>query len=224
MSENAISFQALLDSMEGVAYVVDRAGLIQACGGINWTTFACNNGGWGIADAASVVGRPLLDFVTGIRVADAYRGYMARLFDGAEPHIRFPFRCDAPDLRREHWMTIRPIAADGAVQGLLFQSVTLGETLRPPLDLFDLNDVRARLAETQSWPIVTICSYCHDVTHSAAESAGWLTPEDYYRRGGSSEVRLSHGICPSCYGVHVIPYLEAEQADDGGAEWVAPPS
>jgi len=59
-----------------------------------------------------------------------------------------------------------------------------------------------KMSDAEQSKIVKVCSYCHNVAndnHDDAAPVAWITPEEYYQRGGTSEVRLSHGICPPCY-------------------------
>ena len=69
-----------------------------------WKGFARENGAAGLADIA---GRSLWDFVVGADVRDVYRQMLDRVReDGGS--IGFPFRCDAPALRRFLEMEIVP--------------------------------------------------------------------------------------------------------------------
>lgn len=207
----SLPFQALLDGMEGIAYVVDRDGMLLACGRNNWSSFARDNGGDAIVDTRSVIGRSILDFIAGEDVVAAYRGYMDRLIDRSIDAVVFSFRCDAPDVRRELWMTIHPIESDGRVAALLFQSIPLDEMPRPPISLFDHEALRTMIDDRRSRPIVKLCAYCAEVAKSDGRSAEvWLSAEAYYRDGGEADVRLSHGICPSCHERHVLPYLGSD--------------
>lgn len=207
-----LPFQVLLDAMEGVSYIVDRDRRLLCCGRRNWSCFARENGGAGIADPGSVIGRSILDFVGGDDVIAAYRGYMSELFDGAIEAVAFEFRCDAPDMRRDLWMTIRPLEADGRIDALLFQSITVRELTRPVLGIFDFEALRAHASNRQSLPIVTLCAYCARVATAAAgdDERKWVSAETYYQNGGTSEVRLSHGICGSCHDRYVAALLAAE--------------
>lgn len=206
------SFQALLDGMEGVSYVVVGDGCILACGHRNWTKFARENGGNRIADPATVVGRPILDFIIGDDVAAAHRGYLTRLLSGSIDAVTFEFRCDAPDLRRDLWMSIRPLQSAGRASALLYQSIIVDELPRPPMNLFDFEALRVRTAGRSTRPIVRLCAYCAKVATSATagEDPDWIPPEDYYRKGGDSDVRISHGVCADCHGRHVAPFLADE--------------
>jgi len=55
-------------------------------------------------------------------------------------------------------------------------------------------------------PLLGICSYCHYVRSPAAGSAErWITSDSYRQRNGTTEVVLSHGICPDCFDHLVKP-------------------
>lgn len=207
-----LPFQVLLDAVEGVSYIVGRDGRLLCCGRKNWSRFARENGGAGIADPGSVIGRSILDFVSGEDVVAAYRGYMSELFDGALEAVAFEFRCDAPDVRRDLWMTIRPLEVDGRIDALLFQSITVRELSRPPVSIFDFEALHAHVSSRRSLPIVTLCSYCARVA-TPAEGDGerkWVSAETYYQNGGTSDVRLSHGICGTCRDRYVAAFLAEE--------------
>jgi hypothetical protein len=92
--------------------------------------------------------------------------------------------------------------ADGrGVVGILCQSLTISETLRPPMNLFDLAAMMRAHAQLMAKPMITLCSYCADVAWppGAADAARtWISAEDYYRRGGTEDVVVSHGVCPDC--------------------------
>ncbi len=50
--------------------------------------------------------------------------------------------------------------------------------------------------------ILPICSYCKKILD---DQQRWKPVEEYLL--GKSELRFSHGICPSCYAIHVEPLL-----------------
>ena len=66
-------------------------------------------------------------------------------------------------------------------------------------------------AHENDLPLLAMCSYCQRVAGSAdQEEREWIAAENYYRRGGSSRggssaVRISHGICPRCMKERVEP-------------------
>jgi hypothetical protein len=193
--------QNMLDAMREIAYVVDENGKITMVGQPGWESFARNNNGEAIADGASVVGQSLLDFIEGEEVKDAYRQYMQALKDGETELIELNCRCDSPSTRREMRVKISPIRSRGAFQGYLFQALTLNERARPPINIFDPEYVKRVVTADKNFPLIILCSYCHKVRIPPVEkgsAASWVEVEEYYRNGGSANVRISHGICPDC--------------------------
>jgi len=188
----------LLEAMEGVCYLVGPDRHIRACGGDHWRRFAGDNGG---PSPDSIVGRDLFDFVLGDRVRACYADLMARMIAGRLGGASFGFRCDSPGLRREMRMSITPLREAGEVSAFLFQSVTLNERSRAPVSLFDFARGPTRGADADL-PLLAMCSYCQKVRHPAGSEEGdgqWVEAEDYYRMGGASDVRISHGICEPCF-------------------------
>lgn len=99
-------------SAEGwsVEYVLDSENVIVAVGG-DWDGFARANDAPDLIGAA-VIGRPLLDFISG----KVTRGYVLRLLDRVSEHaqsIELDYRCDSPETRRFLRMHIMPLAAGG---------------------------------------------------------------------------------------------------------------
>jgi hypothetical protein len=192
----------LLNSMKGVAYLLDADGTIVAVGRHNWNSFARENGAAAITDGAGIIGRSLFDFIAG----DTVRATWARAFDGIVHRRRgcgrIAIRCDSPTLRRDLLVMLTPVFADGGVNRVLVQSLTLNETARPAIGLFDFSRLLQVAALDPSLPILAMCSFCQNVRHPAGadeDEGDWVTAEAYYRRGGSTRVRISHGLCPVCY-------------------------
>lgn len=96
-------------------------------------------------------------------------------------------------------LAITPITRKGVREGLLIQSIVLSEEDRPRVDLFDFTDLERLLASTRDLPLITMCSYCQQVKDSDHTANEWVDAEHYYRAGGTSEVRIRHGICPTCF-------------------------
>ena len=71
----SLTAQALLDALDGIAYIVDEDGRIVAVGRNGWDDFARANGGEAIA-GSSVIGRSLFEFVAGPEVQEHLRGYL----------------------------------------------------------------------------------------------------------------------------------------------------
>lgn len=190
--------QTILDALTGIAYVTDLEGRIICVGRRGWRLFAVDNGAVDLADADNFVGHNLFDFLAGEEVRTAYRRLLERLRLG-EPQISLPCHCDAPGLVRDMRMTITALRQHRVLRGFLFQSITIAEHTRPPMRLFEF----ARPQNMESAPLIAMCSLCERVSPPEADcgdhAAPWLEAEQYYARGGSSHVRISHTVCPSCF-------------------------
>lgn len=197
-----LEFERLLEGLDGIAYLVDRDATIVALGRRNWAAFALANDGAALADGTGVLGHNLFDFIDGAAVAQVYRRWIDGLFAGTWQRGRMLSRCDGPTVERELMILITPILARGRVEHVLFQSVAVSEHVRPPLELFDFAAGRRRAMASPPPPIVAMCSYCQDVRYppGSSETTGlWTSAADYYHRGGGTDVRISHGICPPCF-------------------------
>ena len=191
----------LLDAIDGISYAVDQDFRIIAVGRTNWEAFAASNDAPELT-GASVLGQNLLEIVQGNDVREIYRRYAEETLGSSKPVI-LAARCDSPSVRRELRLAITPLRRAGVVQGLLFQSLTVDELVRPPIDLFDFKALAALIDARRHLPIVTLCSFCQRVNRTAAQGeAPWTDAEEYYRSGGTSEVRISHGLCPDCENKH----------------------
>ena len=194
--------QSLIDGMDGIAYVVDAKGIIRMIGTRHWNAFAAGNGGGGLVDGAGVLGQDLFSIIAGDRVRDSYRRLFNGILAGDYASAALLSRCDSPGVRRALRISLTPLCHGGHVDGVLVQSVALSEDVRPPIDLFDFTALNADLAGDRARPLLSMCSYCQDVFYPAGsdEVHGlWIPAEEYYRRGGTSNVRISHGICDPCW-------------------------
>lgn len=201
-----VAMESLLDAMEGIAYLIDADGIIVAVGREGWRSFAQDNATPAMAEAEAVVGRPLLSFIHGEAVRHAYEGYLEALRSGRRRALSFEFSCDSPSLARRMRLCISTVKKGSAPAGFLFQSLLLEERMRPPVSLFDAAVITAALEEMRGQPLLSLCSYCQRVA-TGAEEREWIPAESYYQRGGSSAVRISHGICPDCMRERVEPLL-----------------
>lgn len=192
-------FSAVLDAVDGIGYVVERNGNFLDWGRPNWNRFAHENGAPELAEGRNF---NLFEACSDPETQAANRTIFNAVWSGAKPSLVFAFRCDSPSMRRELRMAVTRLERNDKPFALLFQAQPISETLRPPIDLFN-PDMRRRAL--QDGPLVAICSYCHDVRFSG--TTDWIRPEVYYREGGTSAVRLSHGVCPSCYERIVAPLL-----------------
>lgn len=194
------SLDALLQALDGIAYVTDRAGAIVAYGHRRWNAFAHANDAAPWSRPERVLGTNVLEVTQGGETRAAYRAFLERLARSPdEEPIVFPFRCDAPDRRREQKMAIAGLWTQGRHRGFLFHATLLDEQTRPPLDIYDFHALTRALRENARRPHVGMCSFCQRVRFEAGGAAEWLDGPEYYRRGGGSDVVISHGVCPDCH-------------------------
>lgn len=196
-----IGVDHLIDGMEGIVYMTAADGTILSIGKRNWNRFASENDGRDLVDGNGVVGRNIFDFIAGEDVRTTYDKFFSAIVAGRAARARLMSRCDSPAVKRELWIAITPIRNGTRVERLLIQSLTVSETVRPPVDLFDFQAMLDKVRADKALPILGMCSYCQDVRYpcGSSDSDGhWIAAEDYYHRGGDSNVRISHGICPDC--------------------------
>lgn len=194
-------FQDFLNAMDGVTYLVDGTGTILAVGQPQWLNFL-EKTEFIPSRTEDIIGANLFDLVTGEEVRESYRRMHQKVYEGHKPSISFQYRCDGPEVKRQMRLSLSWVSLGEGEGGVLYQSQIISEVERPPIGLLDPELILGHLAEEQNYPIVTICSYCQQVAWPIGETANerreWLSPEDYYARGGHSDVRISHGICPGC--------------------------
>jgi hypothetical protein len=207
-----------LEAMEEVAYMVDASGTIRQVGHTRWREFALAGGAPGLGDPSRVVGRSLFAFIFGEEVRESYLRLHRVILSGRRARIAFPYRCDAPDLRRDMWMTVTPVRSAGVPVGVLYRSSVRATE---PRATWGFLGARAADVDVESLPLLTACSYCRSVKipewlppapdrpgrGSAEAEGGWIDGDEYHRRGGTDRVRLSHGICVDCRRAIVEPFL-----------------
>ncbi|MFD1379787.1 hypothetical protein [Fodinicurvata halophila] len=161
--------------------------------------------GFAASPTKNVIGHNLFDFITGAEVRSSYQRLHESVWHGQGQKLSFQYRCDGPSVKREMRMSMSHLSLDGIGGAVLYQSQLLSEVARPPLNLLDPDLILGVMANERNFPIVALCSYCQKVAWPLSEhredAREWITPEDYYARGGHSDVRVSHGICPSCVGM-----------------------
>jgi hypothetical protein len=149
-----------------------------------WLTFACANGAPELIPDA-VLGRHIEDFIADATTSYIYRLLYERVREGAT--LRLPFRCDAPEVRRDMILQLSPAGSD-VVQCDTF---VLDEAQHPPNALLDAASPRGNT-------LVVMCSWCKRIR----EEGRWLDLEE-----GVQELELlsrwplpeiSHGMCPGC--------------------------
>lgn len=193
--------QRLLDSMDGVAMILDANLSILQIGGPNWNRFLNENGASNTSpptdSIAASIGQPITAFMNGATLQSTFAKLFHSILLGRREAIRFDHRCDAPDLRRNMRLAVTLLLSECGERRLLYQSIVLSTEARAPLPLF-----AGEIAGEQGSDILTLCSICAQVAWPVGAPSGereWIEPMDYYRRGGSETVKISHGICESCY-------------------------
>lgn len=197
--------QDWLNALDGVAYLVAPDGTILGVGRERWADFA-RSAGFDGPTPDSVVGRSLFDVIVGDDVRAAYLALHRAVASLARPALTFEYRCDAPELERLMKMSMSALVAHGRLQGVLYQATLLTARDRVPLEFLRAETAMGDHDRAQTLPFVKICQFCANVTMPAWGGA-WVAPQDYYRRGGSDEVRLSHGVCPDCVRTRLEPLL-----------------
>ncbi|HEX8568490.1 MAG TPA: hypothetical protein VF699_00995 [Caulobacteraceae bacterium] len=199
----AVSVHHLLEALEGVTYVTDTDGVIRVLGLSAWCDFAAANDAPELAPIG-VIGTSLFDMISGEDVRDAYRAMHQAVVTGARPRACFTFRCDSPDVERWMRMSISLVRGEGDV-GVLYQSQLIRSEVRPSVALFSRELLLQGLRGEAGRPIVAICSYCQRVAEGQGGGRWWMDAASYYRRGGGSQVRVSHGVCDACMANVVEP-------------------
>jgi hypothetical protein len=185
----------LLDAIDGIAYLVDATGVIQGIGASSWDRFARDNDAPGLT-AGSVLGTSML---AGIDGADV-RATCLRLHESVcqrQRRVTYEYRCDGRSTERRMRMSISPVASRQGGVLALYQSQLVSEAARLPLGLLPAEH-RATCAGGLQ---LAICSYCHAVAWpigAAEPQQSRIGIEEFYRRGGNSQISVSHGICPQC--------------------------
>ncbi len=195
----SIDIDALLDAMDGWVYLVDTQGTVVAVGSPAWDAFAGENAGEEII--GEVVGRDLFEQIAGRDVQATYRRMHEALVSGRRREITFDYRCDAPDTERHMRMSLSAVRDGDVTVAILYQSQLNWQASRPPIGLFESAGRPAPRLDLPADRILAMCSFCHAVAWplGAADSdREWIEPGEYDRRGGASDVAVSHGMCPPC--------------------------
>jgi len=171
-------------SVEALSYAIDEHDhLVKVDGG--YYRFAEENGWDG---AGTSLGRSLWDFVAGEDLRKAQRLLLRRVRDEIG-EVELPFRCDAPDVRRE--MDMR-IVAGSSRRAVLFSARLRAEEEREAYQ--PLLDAEA----PRGTGVLAMCGWC-DRFEVEGE---WVEVEEAARRldlfARAEMPRLSHGICPDC--------------------------
>lgn len=195
MSDILAAAASLLNALDGVAYVTDFQGGILAYGLPRWTDFARENGA---PELKPKGGLNALASCSDSETATAYRTIYRAFEQGKIDSYSFGFRCDSSDCARELRMLLTSLSDSGRRLGVLHQSIPVLEWERPPVRILDGN----RRVDP-AWPLIRMCSYCLKIFDAKYDE--WFEPEEYYQRGGTSEVNIRHGICENCRSTIVVP-------------------
>lgn len=175
------------DPYRDVLYTLDDRDDIVTTGGA-WESFAVANGAPTLA-APDFVGQSLWDHVSDAPTREIYRHAFRRVRDRGTA-LRLPFRCDAPEVRREMQLVISPGDGPGA---LAILARTLRVVYRAPIALLR-HDLERR------GDVLRICGWCKAVW--APDLGRWLELEEAAAQvdlfGSGWAPPLSHGICPDC--------------------------
>lgn len=187
----------ILNTLAGIAYIVSARGEIVAIGERQWAAFANDNQS-GDLKPADLLGRNLFDFISGDEVRECYRALHATLINGGR-QTSFEYRCDAPDVERRMLMSVSSFEPDNCPPLILYQSQIIDQCIRVPVPFLVAGNYNKPYDDKD---LASICSFCSRVAWPIGPHRGertWLAPEDYYAKGGSSQIVLSHGICPECF-------------------------
>jgi hypothetical protein len=151
--------------------------------GHEWDRFALENGAPELT-GDKVIGRPLLDFVTG-NVTRQFVMALLDLVQHGKPAIELDYRCDSPRERRFMRMRVARLAT-GEIH-------FLHQTLRT-----ELRDHRVYIAtaKQRSRHTPIRCSMCNLIK----PAHHWVEPDQlpFRERGSKSEILVIYGICNSC--------------------------
>jgi hypothetical protein len=190
--------ERLLDAVDGISYAVDADDRIVAVGRRGWNRFAIENGG-GEPRADDMIGRHLFDFVSDPELRQAYRNLAEIIISTGEPAVIAARWNDPGAAAREVRLSIGRLQLRHNGPGLLFQVQVTCETAPPCVETFDFTALLSVLKQGSDLPIVTMCSYCRQLRRpGSSDEDDWIPVEEYYGLGGSSRVRISHGVCADC--------------------------
>jgi hypothetical protein len=184
----------VLDALDGVAYATDLDGRIIGVGAESWAEGARANN-WSPPAPESLIGRSLFDVISEGEVRSVYLRLHEAVTNGLKRRVMFTCRCDSPDAAREMRMSIGCLRDGAGICAVLYHSQIITQRERPPIPFLD-PDEAIKMMRDDTRAILRVCSFCQKVSRPGADN--WMTAEVYYRSGGDSDVRLSHGVCNEC--------------------------
>lgn len=186
-----------LDALDGTCFLTNVDGVIEAVGATQWNNFANSNGAPDLTNR-SVINRSIFEYMTGTDVKAQISQVMNKVANGTCRAWVMPVQCDSPNRVRNLRQSITRVVSRGRCSALLFQTIELETSQRPPVNLFDFKELDRRAALETNLPTVKVCSWCQKVQHAMICGQAWLHGEDYYAKGGNSNVQITHGICEPC--------------------------
>lgn len=167
-----------------ISYVLSPDDTIESVSG-PWDAFATENGAPALT-VASVVGRPLAEFITDPTTSHIYERLVRRVRQ-EDRMVPLALRCDGPSCRRWLRLTVHPIGG-GRVR---FESRIVRQEARDAVPLLDLTLPRAG-------DPVRVCSWCDRVQ----TPRGWCELETGVPElglfGAGPLPPITHGMCPDC--------------------------
>lgn len=166
------------------SYQVDAQDRLVFIGGA-WTAFARENGGEVLLNNPPL-GQPIWHFIQGLSTQNIYYLIMKQVRETGAT-IRFPFRCDSPEVLRYMEMAVSPAENNG---------VRFHTTLTRVLERSAPYTRESQPAHQES--MVQICAWCDLVL----VQSDWLSLEDAIWMLGLFDAPeappISHSICPAC--------------------------
>ena len=190
-----------LSALDGVAYLVDADAVVVGAGGGGWRHTNERGPEGPEPSPAALLGRNLFDQISGEDVRGHYRALHKAVIEGIRPQIAFAYRCDAPDIKRTMRMSLGRLNRPGRKPLALYQSQILSAVQRPWMTVFEASRIVEAIRAESMLPIIAVCSVCERIgwpVKAEAGSRAWIEAEEYYIRGGNSDVRVSHTICEPC--------------------------
>lgn len=173
-------------TLDRLTYRVDRGDVITEVDEA-WAPFARANQA---PQLENVLGQSLWDHVADDTTRQVYRDLLSRVRSGHE--VSFPYRCDAPALRRFMRMTMR----HGHDRGVVFESVVERTEPRPASPLVDGAPAGP---PGSSGVIVRVCSWCRRVHVKETWQEVEVAVERLGLFAGGPAPSLTHGMCEDCY-------------------------
>ncbi|MCF7805966.1 MAG: hypothetical protein K9N46_16370 [Candidatus Marinimicrobia bacterium] len=166
-------------------YTIDGNDIIRSVNE-DFESFARANDGRELA-GGSVIGRSLWNYVTGELTKGYYKNLISAVRENRES-ITLPFRCDAPSLRREMIMELRP----GEDESIQFICRMNQSAPREPVEAISKTSKK-------SDRFLSMCSWCKRVE---LPDQGWMDIEEAIQidplLSRDPYPQFTHGICSEC--------------------------